>query len=91
VAEREFLFGAQAGPAGGLVEVDRQAVRLAGAVGGRLEAGDLDFTEIGEVGAEEGGEGVGLGGAVRDVVDHGKRKGPVYIGLKRGVFGDAFT
>jgi len=28
---------------------------------------------------------------VRDVVDHGKRKGPVYIGLKKGVFGDAFT
>ena len=65
--------------------------RLAGAVGGRLEAGDLDFTEIGEVRAEEGGEGVVLGGAVRDVVDHGKRKGPVYIGLKKGGRRGVFT
>jgi len=30
MAERELLFGAQAGPARGLVEVVREAVRLAG-------------------------------------------------------------
>ena len=77
--ETEFLFGAEARPAGDLVQVARQGVGLAGAVRGGFDDADPDFTEVGEVGAEEGGEGVGLGGAGGDVVDHVEKERGLYI------------
>ena len=78
-AEAEFLFGAEARPAGDLVQVERQGVGLAGAVRGGFDDADPDFTEIGEVRAEEGGQGVGLGGAGGDVVDHVEKERGLYI------------
>ena len=78
-AEAEFLFGAEAGPACDLVQVERQRVGLAGAVWGGFDDADPDFTEVGEVGAEEGGQCVGLGGAGGDVVDHVEKERGLYI------------
>ena len=77
-AETELLFGDEARPAVSFVQEQRQAVRLARAVRGGFDDADLDFAQVGEVGAEEGGESVGLGGA-GDVVDHVEKERGLYI------------
>ena len=64
---------------GNLVQVTRQGVGLAGVVRGGFDDADPDFTEVGEVGAEEGGEGVGLGGAGGYVGDHVEKERGLYI------------
>ena len=77
-AELKFFLGAEARPTRGLVHVQRQGVRFARAFVARRDAADQDFAEVRQVGTEEGGEGVGLGGAGGDVVDHKKERG-LYI------------
>ena len=78
-AESELIGGSETRPAGGLVQEHGQAVGLTSAVRGGFDEADLDFAEVGEVGAEEGGEGVGLGGAGGDVVDHVENERGLYI------------